>query len=246
MPRCWDFCCWWWATAAVAVAERWVSSGATVALISVMPIATALWSGAFGHWPRRLEWVAIAIGAVGAGVMLMGRDLQGSLTGTLMILCGTTCWSLGTVLSRRLDLPHGPLGFGAEMLSAGVIALVRQRAARRALGAAARARGLVGLGLSRRVRLADCVFRLPLRRRAGISDSRRDLRLRQSARRAARRLVAGPRVVLRERSARFAHRADCRRAARVDTNALIAIDASRCVAAAPAASPVPAPANAVR
>ena len=107
----------------VAVAERWVSSGATVALISVMPIATALWSGAFGHWPRRLEWVAIAIGAVGAGVMLMGRDLQGSLTGTLMILCGTTCWSLGTVLSRRLDLPHGPLGFGAEMLSAGVIAL---------------------------------------------------------------------------------------------------------------------------
>jgi drug/metabolite transporter (DMT)-like permease len=109
---------------AVAVAERWVSSGATVALISVMPIATALWSGAFGHWPRRLEWVAIGVGALGAGVMLMGRDLQGSLIGTLLILCGTTCWSLGTVLSRRLDIPHGPLGFGAEMLSAGVIALV--------------------------------------------------------------------------------------------------------------------------
>lgn len=107
----------------VAVAERWVSSGATVALISVMPIATALWSGAFGHWPRRLEWVAIAVGAVGAAVMLMGRDLQGSVAGTLIILCGTTCWSLGTVLSRRLDVPHGPLGFGAEMLSAGVMAL---------------------------------------------------------------------------------------------------------------------------
>ena len=29
----------------VSVAERWVSSGATVALISVMPLATALWSG---------------------------------------------------------------------------------------------------------------------------------------------------------------------------------------------------------
>jgi drug/metabolite transporter (DMT)-like permease len=108
----------------VAIAERWVSSGATVALISIMPLATALWSGVFGQWPRRLEWVAIAIGALGAAVMLMGRDLQGSIPGTLIILCGTTCWSLGTVLSRRLDVPHGPTGFGAEMLSAGVMALL--------------------------------------------------------------------------------------------------------------------------
>lgn len=107
----------------VAVAERWVSSGATVALISVMPLATALWSGAFGEWPRRMEWTAIALGGVGAVVMLMGRDLQGSLVGTLVILLGTTCWSLGTVLARRVDIPHGPTGFGAEMLAAGLLAL---------------------------------------------------------------------------------------------------------------------------
>jgi drug/metabolite transporter (DMT)-like permease len=108
----------------VAVAERWVSSGATVALISVMPLGTALWSGALGQWPRRWEWLAIGLGAVGVAVMLMGRDLHGSLPGTALILLATTCWSLGTVLSRRLDLPHGPTGFGAEMLSAGVMALI--------------------------------------------------------------------------------------------------------------------------
>src|ERR1700689_747746 len=33
----------------VAVAERWVSSGATAALIRVMPLATAPLSRAFGH-----------------------------------------------------------------------------------------------------------------------------------------------------------------------------------------------------
>ena len=108
----------------VAVAERWVSSGATVALISVMPLATALWSGVFGQWPRRMEWGAIALGGVGAAVMLMGRDLQGSVAGTLIILLGTTCWSLGTVLARRVDIPHGPTGFGAEMLAAGLLALM--------------------------------------------------------------------------------------------------------------------------
>ncbi len=71
-----------------------------------------------------MEWGAIALGGVGAAVMLMGRDLQGSVVGTLVILLGTTCWSLGTVLARRVDIPHGPTGFGAEMLAAGLLALM--------------------------------------------------------------------------------------------------------------------------
>jgi drug/metabolite transporter (DMT)-like permease len=108
----------------VAVAEHTVSSGATVALISTMPLATVLWSGAFGDWPGRAEWIAIALGGVGAAIMLLGRDLQGSLFGTLLILMATASWSLGTVLSRKLDIPHGPTGFGAEMFAAGVIGLV--------------------------------------------------------------------------------------------------------------------------
>ncbi|HEY2780630.1 MAG TPA: drug/metabolite exporter YedA [Steroidobacteraceae bacterium] len=107
----------------VSVAEHWVSSGATVALISIIPLATALWSGAFGEWPRRSEWFAIALGAVGAAIMLLGRDLQGSMLGTLIILFSAASWSLGTVLSRKVDIPHGPTGFGAEMLTAGLMGL---------------------------------------------------------------------------------------------------------------------------
>jgi drug/metabolite transporter (DMT)-like permease len=108
----------------VAVAEHWVSSGATVALISTMPLAIALWSGAFGEWPKRVEWIAIGIGGVGAAIMLMGRDLQASGIGTLIICGGIVCWSLGTVLSRRLDIPHGPSGFGAEMFTAGIMSII--------------------------------------------------------------------------------------------------------------------------
>lgn len=109
------------ANGGVCVAEHWISSGATVALISVVPLATALWSGLFGEWPRRLEWIAIAIGGLGAAVMLMGRDLQASTAGTLIILLGTLSWSFGSVLARRLDLPRGAAGFGAEMLTAGIM-----------------------------------------------------------------------------------------------------------------------------
>ncbi len=89
-----------------------------------MPLATALWSCVFGRWPRRAEWAAIALGAVGAAIMLMGRDLSANLTGTIVILIGVTSWSFGTVVSRRVPVPQGPTGFGAELLAAGTIGLV--------------------------------------------------------------------------------------------------------------------------
>ena len=108
----------------VTIAERWVSSGATVALGSILPLATALWSGLFGRWPRRNEWAAIALGAVGAAIMLSGRDLSTNLTGTLVILTGVTSWSFGTVVSKHVPVPQGPTGFGAELLTAGIIGLV--------------------------------------------------------------------------------------------------------------------------
>ena len=107
----------------VSVAEQWVSSGAAVALISINPLCTALWQVAFGRKPTALEWTAIVIGAVGTVVMVMGQDFQASLVGTAIILVGVGCWTLGTTLASKLDMPHGGMGFAAEMLCAGVIAL---------------------------------------------------------------------------------------------------------------------------
>lgn len=114
----------------VTIAERWVSSGATVALGSILPLATALWSGLFGRWPRRKEWAAIALGGVGAAIMLIGRDLSAHLAGTLIILTGVTSWSFGTVMSKHVPVPQGPTGFGAELFTAGIVGLVLSLALR--------------------------------------------------------------------------------------------------------------------
>jgi drug/metabolite transporter (DMT)-like permease len=108
----------------VAIAEQTVSSGATVALISALPLITALWSGAFGRWPRQWEWFAIALGVAGTLVMITGRDLQASPLGTLLIFFGMTTWALGTVLSHRIELPKGAMGFAAEMFAGGVLCLI--------------------------------------------------------------------------------------------------------------------------
>ncbi len=108
----------------VSVAEQWVSSGAAVALISINPLCTAIWSAIFGRKPRPLEWVAIFIGAVGTIVMVMGNDFQASLLGTGIILAGVACWTAGTSVAGKLDMPHGGMGFAAEMLTAGIVALL--------------------------------------------------------------------------------------------------------------------------
>ena len=108
----------------VSVAEQWVSSGAAVALISINPLCTALWQVAFGRKPTALEWAAIVIGAIGTIVMVLGQDFQASLLGTVIILIGVGAWTLGTSLANKLDMPRGGMGFAAEMLCAGVVALL--------------------------------------------------------------------------------------------------------------------------
>jgi drug/metabolite transporter (DMT)-like permease len=108
----------------VTVAEKWVTSGATVALVSLVPLAVALWSVAFGSRPKPLEWTAIVLGAAGTLVMVMGEDLRARPLGTILILVAIASWSLGTVLSRRIETPPGTMGFAAEMLAGGIMALI--------------------------------------------------------------------------------------------------------------------------
>lgn len=108
----------------VTIAEKTVSSGAAVALISFMPLVMAVWSGLLEKWPKPSAWFAIGLGTLGTLVMVTGADLRASPSGTALILIGTVTWSLGTVLSRRMDVPSGAMGFAAEMLTGGAIALV--------------------------------------------------------------------------------------------------------------------------
>jgi drug/metabolite transporter (DMT)-like permease len=108
----------------VALGEHWVSSGAAVALISSVPLTTAGWSCLFGERPARLEWLAMGVGTLGIAVMLLGHDLQASRLGVAVVLGGSLCWSLGTVLARRVALPAGATGFGAEMLCAGLAGFI--------------------------------------------------------------------------------------------------------------------------
>jgi drug/metabolite transporter (DMT)-like permease len=56
--------------------------------------------------------------------MVVGQDLAASPLGTGLILFATASWTFGAVISRRLDLPDGAMGFAAEMIAGGVLCLV--------------------------------------------------------------------------------------------------------------------------
>src|SRR5688572_9403654 len=106
----------------VTTAEQWVSSGAAVALISVMPLMTGAWSVVFGRAPNRLKWVALAIGAAGTLLMVTGADLRASPLGTGIILFGCLIWAFASVTQERFHTAPDADRFAGEMLAGGVVA----------------------------------------------------------------------------------------------------------------------------
>jgi drug/metabolite transporter (DMT)-like permease len=103
----------------VTFAEQWVSSSLAAVWIASMPLWAALFSGLFGKWPGKLEWFGLGIGLVGV-VLLNGEgDFQANPIGAAALLFSTICWAFGSVWSRRLPLPGGPMSSAGEMLVGG-------------------------------------------------------------------------------------------------------------------------------
>jgi drug/metabolite transporter (DMT)-like permease len=89
--------------------------------IASVPLWVALFAGLFGRWPSRGEWVGLAIGLAGVAVLQTGGDLRSSPAGALLLTVSCASWALGSIWSRRLPLPGGLSGSGAQMLAGGTL-----------------------------------------------------------------------------------------------------------------------------
>ena len=109
--------------ALVVVAEQWVSSGVAAVAIASMPIWAVIIAGLWGRWPAKLEWVGLAVGMCGV-LLLQGRgDLRASPAGAVALFFATLTWALGSMWSKRLPLPRGPIASACEMLCGGAVLL---------------------------------------------------------------------------------------------------------------------------
>ena len=129
----------------VVVAEQWVASGLAALGVAAVALWSALFAGLWGQWPRRLEWVGLAVGFAGVVMLNLEGGLRASPAGAAALLVGTVSWALGSMWSRRLDLPSGLMASAAEMLAGGAMLIVAGIAAREEVPHAVAPRPLLAL-----------------------------------------------------------------------------------------------------
>ncbi|HEX5631317.1 MAG TPA: EamA family transporter, partial [Acidimicrobiia bacterium] len=100
--------------------DNGVGSGLVASAVAVMPLWAALWSGMFGLWPSRLEWIGLVVGLTGVALLSREGDFQGSPLGTALMVLSPLLWAFGSTITVRLRHPKGLVGSAAQMLGGGV------------------------------------------------------------------------------------------------------------------------------
>lgn len=100
-----------------------VASGLAAIFPAATPLLVALFSGLWGLWPRRTEWLGLLVGFAGVVLLSLEGSLRSHLLATLILALAPICWAFGTAWSRHLKLPAGLMSSAAEMLTGGVVLL---------------------------------------------------------------------------------------------------------------------------
>lgn len=109
-------------------AEKYVASGVVSVLAATLPILTMIFEMLILRRQRMSLTLAAAVllGFAGVAVLLLpGGSQQLALLPCFAILAGAASWSLGSVLTRSMDLPKSrPVTAGAAMMLGGAMLLV--------------------------------------------------------------------------------------------------------------------------
>ena len=113
----------------VCYAEQSVASGLAAVAVACVGLFIALFAGLYGHWPKRIEWVGLAVGLIGVVILNLGGELRGSPTGAIALIVATIGWAFGSVWSKHQNMPQPMMSAAAQMFCGGislaVIALIR-------------------------------------------------------------------------------------------------------------------------
>ncbi len=106
-------------------AEKYVPSGIAAVLEATIPILTLILEMLIFR-QQRFRWsvaVSTLLGFAGVGILLLrGNGQTYGLAPCIAILVASLSWSLGSVLSRSMDLPKSrPLTAGAAMMLGGAV-----------------------------------------------------------------------------------------------------------------------------
>lgn len=115
----------------VALGQRSIDSGVAATVVATMPLWAAtigsLWGGR--DRPTLREVAGLAAGFAGVAVLNYGGSLSLRSVDAIALFIAPLAWAFGSILSRRIAMPAGPMAGAAQMICGGLvmttIALVR-------------------------------------------------------------------------------------------------------------------------
>lgn len=107
----------------VMIAEQRVSSGLAAVACASTPVFVCGAAHFFGDRTSRREWAGVAVGFAGI-VLLTAGELRAARADGALLLFAPIGWALGTVLSRHLPLPRGPMAAAMQLFAGGVLEAV--------------------------------------------------------------------------------------------------------------------------
>ena len=108
----------------VCYVQQTVSSSVAALAIATAPIWMAIFSSIWGHKITAREWLGVAVGLLGIGLLNLGGSLHGNLAGALLLIFAAATWSFGSIWSKRLAMPAGFMASAVQMLVGGLVLLL--------------------------------------------------------------------------------------------------------------------------
>lgn len=112
------------ANGAVVWAQGTIPSSLAALGVATTPLWVTLITGFIEGWPKRAEWLGLAIGFAGVWLLNGDGDLRATPAAAGALLLAQLAWAAGTVLNRRLVLPRGVMASAVQMLAGGATLLV--------------------------------------------------------------------------------------------------------------------------
>ena len=107
----------------VVLGEREVPSGLTALIVAVVPLCVVVLRLIFRERVATGTIIGVVAGFAGVAILVVPESASGrvELLSMLMIVGAAVSWSIGTYISKRVDMPHDPLAStGVQMLVGGV------------------------------------------------------------------------------------------------------------------------------
>ena len=107
----------------VMLGERDVPSALAALIVAVVPLNVVVLRLLYRERVGPMTVLGVFIGFAGVAMLIIPRGIDGTVAigGMLMIVVASISWSIGSYMSKRIDLPDDPLAStGAQMLTGGI------------------------------------------------------------------------------------------------------------------------------